>query len=191
MNFQPDNFEANIAKTTSEVETKRIEEQNQNNNMPSIFISKFQNERTLPKSKPKRSKKKPKKLRRAHVVDDTSDSDSNDDSSLMNNVLSLVTRSGSVLSKRQEVFDKFLRKELPKSSNSLECIMLCGKMRDTILYPCKHTLICRECWYLWKTYEGTTHRVSDNFDSDDEDNLTKPRCPYCMQPVDNSDDAFL
>lgn len=156
--------------------------------MPSVFyVSKFR--RVSFERKQKRTLQNPKK-KSQQVGTFDSDSEDEDDTTHPNQILTLVTRNGPVIEKLQEMFDKCLKNELPMNSNSLECIMLCGRIRDTILYPCKHSLVCRQCWCLYKTYEGAMQEIrAEDFD-DDDDNLTKPRCPYCRKPDDASDDIY-
>lgn len=136
-------------------------------------------------------KKVSKSVRKHMGTESDTDSDCSDDVDLYSeNFLSLVTRSGPVLLKRQEMFKKIFENGMPVQLNNVVCIMACGNVRNTILYPCRHMHLCKECWFLLKTYENEQIKKS-TFEDDSDDSVTKPRCPNCRQRVESSDDVYL
>lgn len=148
--------------------------------MPQIFLSKFRD--LTVRNKKRRNHKK-------YEIDSDSNDSSNDDVDLYSpNILSMVTRKGPVILKLHETFEKMFKNGIPSQSNNIECITACGNPRNTILYPCRHIHLCRQCWFLLKTYEQSKNTT---FENDDEDDITKPRCPYCRNRVDSSDEVYL
>lgn len=148
--------------------------------MPQRILSKF-------KSLSIRGKKRFKKH---EIESDSNDSDIDDDVDLYSNdVLSLVTRSGPLVLKRQEMFEKIFKSGVPQQINNIDCIIGCGNTRNTVLYPCRHMHLCRECWFLLKTYENKNLKNISFDDSDDD--TTKPRCPLCRNGVDSSEEVYL
>lgn len=131
-----------------------------------------------------------RKRRQNFQPEASSSSDSDDVDLYSNDVLSMVTRNGPLILKRHEAFDNLFKNGVSTPLNKFDCIMACGNTRNTILYPCRHIHLCRECWFLLKTYELKQCRYI-SFENDSDDNVMKPRCPYCRNGVESSDEVYL
>lgn len=160
------------------------EESNANvTQMPQKILSKF--------NKLNSGHKKITKSVRNHIpIENDTDSDSSSSDLYTEDFLTLVTRSGPVILKRHETFKKIFENGMPAQINNVDCIMACGNIRNTILYPCRHLHLCKECWFLLKTYESKKIRNS-TFEDDCDDSVTIPRCPCCRQGVESSDEVYL
>lgn len=153
----------------------------QPNEMPQKFMSKFAKLNLQGK------------LSRRYVKKPETESDSSDSEDIdlySSAMLSLVTRNGPILLKRQAVFDEIFEKGMPANINHFECITACGNTRNTVLYPCRHMHLCKECWYLLKTYESEKMKKAALENSSD-DKATMPRCPYCREGVESSDEVYI
>lgn len=150
--------------------------------MPQRFMTKF--------SKMSIQGNKRRNYKKSSTDSDSDDSDTEDVDLYSPEVLSLVTRSGPIILKRHKMFEEIFERGLPAQNNTIDCIMACGKERNTVLYPCKHMLMCTACWFLLKTYELKKQK-NITFENDVSDNVTKPKCPLCRQVVDETDEIRL
>ena len=150
--------------------------------MPQKFMSKFE----------KLSLRSRRCVRENNPEGDSDSYDSeNDDIDLYSsNMLSLITRNGPIILKRHKIFEQIFESGIPAQVNNFECITACGKTRNTVLLPCRHMHLCKECWFLLKTYELKKSK-NVSFENDTDDSVTKPRCPYCRAGVESSDEVFL
>lgn len=155
----------------------------QTNEMPQKFISKF----TKLNLQGKFSRKYVKK---PETESETSDSESENNDLYSIDILSKVTRNGPVLLKRQAMFEQIFEKGIPADASHFECITACGNTRNTVLYPCRHMHLCKECWYLLKTYESNKLKKT-SLENDSDDSVTMPRCPYCREGVESSDEIYI
>lgn len=95
-----------------------------------------------------------------------------------------VTRSGVNIIKLIDTIDKIMNEQEAVDMNALQCIICCNAKKSIILLPCRHQHTCEPCWTLWKMQSMDNLREM-SFD-DDDDNILKPKCPYCNTFVDSN-----
>lgn len=94
---------------------------------------------------------------------------------------SRMSRSGSALSKIQEIIKKIENDDV-HPSDDMSCIIGCGRKKSMVLMPCRHQHTCGECWVLIKSYHF--HKIPVECSNDSDENEMKPKCPVCKCHVD-------
>lgn len=83
-----------------------------------------------------------------------------------------LTNSSTEIERLYEKFKEVLNTQSTIYIRDSKCLMECGRQRATVLLPCKHQPICKECYVIWKIYV-LQHKKSE-------------LCPACKsQVIDN------
>lgn len=111
-----------------------------------------------------------------------SDEDSNSDNGSNFESLARTTRGGLTAIKLIQKIVSVLNNKENLNHDSHLCIICCDNRKTMLLFPCTHQHTCEACWALW-CIEYSKQQKNVSFDEDNE-NATKPICPYCKQYVD-------
>lgn len=121
-----------------------------------------------------------------HIEHSTTDES---DLSDKDSIFERITRSGNALAKIRAAMSAIDAGSTTIATNSMECILDCGRNKAMLLLPCQHQNTCKECWLLWKI-ESLKRISNEVLNSSYDDTLMQPKCPVCRQAVNKELIAF-
>lgn len=91
----------------------------------------------------------PSREKRRRIIQ--SESDESDSDNELHEVAS-STGTESELNRLYETFHKIVNGDVNIHKNNPNCLMGCGRLKATVLLPCRHQSTCNECFVLSKLY---------------------------------------